>query len=277
MLAAQAQKGTPLLLFARYVPREAAEKLMQAGINFVDAAGNIHVKLGNRYERTLIGRKEAAKLKEHRTATPGKLQALFTLAAHTESADWTVRQFAAAAGTSKSSAAEARKQFLEEGSLVSTDQGYQMREEQPPLREQLLRGWEQTLRPRLSINRYRLPASSPDKAIEHLRRELEGTSVKWSLTGGPASYRLNRFYQGLDIPLFFEHFTPELAKKLKLLPDREGPVLVLKSFGDLPFWNTVESVQVAHPWLIYCELMHSRDPRAHEAGEELRTEYLPNG
>jgi len=31
---------------------------------------------------------------------------------------------------------------------------------------------------------------------------------------------------------------------------------------------------LAHPWLIYSELMNSAEPRAHEAAEELKREYL---
>src|SRR5437762_11681930 len=35
----------PLLLLARYVPAPAAEKLIDAGINFADRAGNLHLVL----------------------------------------------------------------------------------------------------------------------------------------------------------------------------------------------------------------------------------------
>ena len=40
------------------------------------------------------------------------------------------------------------------------------------------------------------------------------------------------------------------------------------------FWRTVDAVPLAHPWLIYAELMFEPDPRAHEAAAELRQEYL---
>jgi hypothetical protein len=188
-----------------------------------------------------------------------------------------VRQFAIVAGISESAAAEARQQFIEEGVLAPTDIGYRMREQPSLLHEQLLKGYEQIMRPCLFINRYRIPSSPSGEAIEYIQKLLEGTPTRWSLSGGPASYGLNHFYKGLDIPLFFEHFTSEAARKIKLLPDRDGLVVVLKSFGDLPFWKTVEGISIAHPWLIYCELMYSRDPRAHEAAGEFRSEYLPNG
>ena len=277
MLIAQAKGRKPMVLFARYVPRESAERLMDAGLNFVDAAGNIHLRLGSRYERTIVGRREPAKVREKQAVlSPGRVQALFALAAYPEAAEWTVRQLAAAAGVSKSAAAQIRQQWIDEGLLVKSKDGYRRLERpSPSLREQLLRGYEQVLRPRLVVGRYRLQVSESDEVVEHLHKAL--SPVRWSLTGGPASFRLNRFYQGLEIPLFCENLTAEVSRKARLLPDHDGPVAVLKSFGELPFWKEVDGIQLAHPWLIYCELMHSSDPRAHEAAEELRSEYLPHG
>ncbi|HTV83266.1 MAG TPA: type IV toxin-antitoxin system AbiEi family antitoxin [Acidobacteriaceae bacterium] len=277
MLAAQAKGSEPVLLFARYIPRESAETLMKAGINFVDAAGNIHIRLGNRYERTLVGRRETSKAQDkQRILSPGRIQALFAFAAYPDAAGWTVRQLATAAGISKSAAAQARRQWIADGLLVKGTDGYRRRDPQSPsLHEQLLSGYEQVLRPRLVTGRYRAPVSTPDEVIEHLHRELP--PVRWSLTGGPASFRLNRFYQGLEVPLFFEHLTSEVSRKARLLPDREGAIAILKSFGNLPFWKEMNGIHLAHPWLIYCELMRSSDPRAHEAAEELRSEYLPHG
>jgi hypothetical protein len=60
---------------------------------------------------------------------------------------------------------------------------------------------------------------------------------------------------------------------LRLLPDRDGPITLLKAFGEIVYWRTADHTNVAHPWLIYAELMAEPDPRAHEAAEELRKEF----
>jgi hypothetical protein len=36
----------------------------------------------------------------------------------------------------------------------------------------------------------------------------------------------------------------------------------------------VGDIWVAHPWLIYAELLHHGEPRALEAADQLREEYL---
>src|SRR5690349_4224399 len=49
VIAAQtARRGEdpPVLLIARYIPRATGERLAEAGVNFVDRAGNIHLRLG---------------------------------------------------------------------------------------------------------------------------------------------------------------------------------------------------------------------------------------
>jgi hypothetical protein len=98
--------------------------------------------------------------------------------------------------------------------------------------------------------------------------------VRFSLTGGPAAELLQHFYRGPDTPLFLDRWNADIQKRLELLPDRQGPVMVLHAFGEPVFWKTLQGVTVAHPWLIYAELMHSEDPRAHEAAEELRREFI---
>src|SRR2546426_9860281 len=110
------QKGPkhPVLLFARYVPVPSAEKLIQAGINFVDLAGNMHLALNNDYVRTVLGNKERRGHSD-RILTPSRIQMLFVLAAEPESASWTVRELADASGVSKSNAAKIRQQFVAEG------------------------------------------------------------------------------------------------------------------------------------------------------------------
>jgi hypothetical protein len=85
---------------------------------------------------------------------------------------------------------------------------------------------------------------------------------------------LQRFYKGAELVLFVENPTQQIARQLRLLPDREGPITLLRAFGAMPFWHEADENVVAHPWLIYAELMRSVDPRAHEAANELKSEFL---
>lgn len=98
--------------------------------------------------------------------------------------------------------------------------------------------------------------------------------MKFALTGGPAADLLQHYYRGPEVPLFLSESAPAVLQRLGLLPDRSGSVIVLGAFGAPVFWRTVDQMPIAHPWLIYAELMDGADPRGHEAAEELRREFL---
>jgi hypothetical protein len=90
----------------------------------------------------------------------------------------------------------------------------------------------------------------------------------------PRMKLLQKFYRGLELPIFIESLNDQLRRQLRIIPDKSGPLIFLRSFGSIPFWRESGSVPIAHPWLIYSELMYSPDPRAHEAAEEIKREYL---
>jgi Transcriptional regulator, AbiEi antitoxin, Type IV TA system len=106
--------------------------------------------------------------------------------------------------------------------------------------------------------------------MEKVTSSLNDFSLRWSLLGGPAAYELQHFYRGMEIPLFIHNFSDTTVRHLRLLPDAQGPITLLRSFGTLPYWKEIAGKTLVHPWLIYAELMHLPDPRAHEAAEELR-------
>jgi hypothetical protein len=98
--------------------------------------------------------------------------------------------------------------------------------------------------------------------------------VRWAVTGAPAAYALDRFYRGDSVPLLVGGFTPALQRALRLVPDREGPIALIRPFGQRWGWKTIDDVPVAHPWLVYAELLHSGEPRALEAADHVRAKFL---
>lgn len=266
-------RNQPLLLLARFIPKPSAEQLIEAGVNFLDQVGNMHLVLGRNYERTLIGNKESIAPKEGPRLSPASTQLLFTFAATEQAATWTVRQLAEASGLSKSNVANVRHRLVERRILVKSDRHFGTRDKDQ-LQQELLQGYELALRPKLLIGRFRSFKNNLDDTIAELREELRDLSIQWSVTGGPAAYALQKFYRGLELPVFINAFPGEVRRRLRILPDKTGPLILLRSFGTVLFWRDAAPFPLAHPWLIYSELMTSSDPRAHEAAEELKREFL---
>lgn len=268
-----AQHGNPLFLFARYVPTPSAERLIDAGINFVDQTGNIHINLGSHYERTVIGKKETTRKQETHRLTAAAIQMLFTFAANTDAPNWSVRQLADLAGLSKSNVAKLRRQLIDRGTLRQVNKRIEQADPKN-LEDELLRGYELALRPKLYVGRFRAPETSLDLILTNARETFTALAVRWSLTGSAGAYALQHFYRGMELALFVDPFSDALRRRMRLIPDKTGPLILLRPFGSLPFWQDVEGYPIAHPWLIYAELMNSDDSRAHEAAQEIKNQYL---
>jgi len=265
-------RGKPLLLLARYIPRPSAERLIESGVNFLDQAGNMHLVLGRNYERTIIGNKENTAPKEGQRVSAAIAQLMFTFATKESAGSWSVRQLAEASGLSKSNVAKVRQKLIDLGVLKESEHGFDIRDKSR-LQEELLRGYELALRPKLLIGRFRSGDSDLDGMLASVQKAFADLSIRWSVTGGPAAHALQEFYRGLELPIFVDSFPDQLRRRLRILPDKSGPLILLRSFGIVPFWRETELFPLAPPWLIYSELMYSSDPRAHEAAEELKREF----
>jgi hypothetical protein len=181
-----------------------------------------------------------------------------------------VRDLARAAGVSKSKVALLLNQFRRER-LVDGKSEFQVT---PEIIDRLVVGYSQTLRPKLAIGRYRPPEPSVDPFLVRLSKEASAHKLRYALTGGPAADAMQHFYSGSEAPVFLAHQETSVLRALRLLPDRIGPVVVLRSFGELVYWREFDGRMVAPPWLVYAELLVSKDPRAIEAAEEFRREFL---
>jgi len=258
------------LLLAPYLAVPTARSFIDAGISFADEVGNIHLALGDEYNWTVIGERKPPKPPESERMTPAAVQLLFQFATNPESASWTVRDLAAAVGIGKSKVAELRLRFAHEG--IFTAQGG---EKSPgvarELQDRLISGYNQILRPKLVLGRYRYQEPSVEQFVARLTQDAAAQKIPYALTGGAAADAMQHFYRSSELPVFLD---VEHHRSLRLLPDRTGPVVLLKPFGNLVYWREFEAKMVAPPWMVYAELLNGSDPRAREAAEELRQEFL---
>jgi hypothetical protein len=202
------------------------------------------------------------------------VQVLFAVLVKPEVLGWPVRKLADVAGVGKSTAAEIRRQMVNEGIAVVVGRNACAIADETSVRERFLLGYSQVLRPHLTIGRFR----SPDRRGEDLLKRVGSVAARrklaWALTGSAGAYELDRFFRGDDTVLFIDGWTSGVAKELRLLPDPHGPIALLRPFGSLFLWPRRAGRPVAHPWLLYAELLHNSEPRAIEAAEVLRENHL---
>jgi hypothetical protein len=264
--------GPDLIIFARHISRPAAEALIANHVNFVDEAGNVHLKLGYVYFWTKIGMPAPSPMAERRAPSPAQLQLLFQFVIHPQSVNLPVRSLEIVAGVSKSKAAQTKRAMLAEGLLVRASKEYRLGPS-GMLAERLLSGYAQVLRPKLVVGRFRPPEKTSEQFLDRLRISVP-SNVRYALTGGAAAAVLQHFYRGPETTIFLEPWDVDTIKNLRLLPDREGPVTILRAFGDVVFGKQHGGHTVAPPWLVYAELLNTDDPRAQEAAQEFRQQFL---
>ena len=195
---------------------------------------------------------------------------LFALLARPELTTAPIRSLAEAAGVGKTTAAELLQRLKDEG-LILRDKGGRRIARPTVLMDRWLAGYADKLRPRLLVGRYRAALSDPLAFEKHVEATL-GDRLNWAWGGAAAGYRLTRHYRGETTLLHAAPHPATMQRQLNLLPARDGPIVVLGVPGPLGLEGPAP--HVAHPLLVYTELLVEGDERAREAAEEIRSRYL---
>ena len=258
-----------LLLLAPYVGPEAVAALVAANINFVDLAGNAHLALEPNYYVHVEGRRPLrARRGERGLGAPG-FRLLFALVVRPDLLNEPVRAIAAAAGVSKTQVAHALANVLEKDGTIGRTQHGRMLLDRPRTTTRWVAGYADLLRPRLVLGRFRTQEQDPAALDEVLAEALEET--QGVLGGGAAAYRLTRYYRGETTVVHATEMTRELTRRLRAVPDDGGNLIVMAPPGPLALAGPKPGV--AHPLLVYAELLAAGDERAREAAMQVREQY----
>lgn len=262
------------MLVAPYVPPGIAERLQEAGVDYIDEAGNWRITLGERYFAVKDGQKPERKPAAFRGMRLAGYQVLFAILARPEVADLTVRELAENAGVGKTAAADALNRLAATG-LIGRDRPRRLLEPRQLL-DHWLAGYDTHVRPRLFVGTYRTPHADPldlEAAIEDWAAGAdEPEHRRWAYGGGAAAYRLTGYYRGEDTVLHVAGDPHELLRALKALKARGGPLRVLGAPGTVAFQGAVP--RTVHPLLVYTELHAEGHERARDAARQVAETYL---
>jgi hypothetical protein len=267
---ASSRATVPLIVFAPYVSPEMAALLASHGINFVDRAGNCHLDLGGEYFAHVEGRRPS-----QLSAVPGGTRApgfrlIFALLVDQDLLNVPTRELARASGVSLGTASNVLRRLEHDRIVVRTkSKRHLVRRED--LTERWIAGYAETLRPRLLVGRFQTQDKDP-RTLEQRVAPLLGTDAHWAWGGAAAAFRLTRHYRSDETLLHLEGATRDLPGRLKAIPHKAGPLLLLGVPGPLAFRG--RAPHTVHPLLIYTELMLTGSDRARETASEIRERFL---
>lgn len=242
----------PVMLVAEKLYPAIKEKLIAAGVDWLDGAGNIYLKEGD----TIIWI-------DHHTTTPDKqiknraftktgLKVLF-LFLHDEA--WlnrTYREIAEAAGVALGGIKYVLNGLKEHDFILTRKKKELKLKNIKKLLDQWLTAFADELKPKIVQGRYRFVNHEDINKWNEL--QLPGETV-WG--GEPAADLITHNLKPKEFILYTNQNRAVLMNELKLAPDREGMVEVRT-----PYWNIdPEHPKVAPLLTIYTDLMLTGDPR----------------
>jgi hypothetical protein len=262
-----------LMLLAPHVGRDLGDHLARARVNFMDLAGNCHVRFDDAFVARVQGLAAAPRPANARALRAPAYRALLALLLDTELLPKSTRAIAiAAGGVSPQTVADLRAHLVERGDVLLA-KGTPRWSPRGRARafDLLLGGWSTALVPQFTVGRYRAREREMPALEPRLARELDALGA-WRWGGGAAAQRLTQFYRGDDVTLYLMEPPHDLARRLGLVSDRSGPVVILRA----PCAGAFESpvADTVHPLLVYADLLGLGDDRAREAAGELRQKFL---
>lgn len=272
-LVLRAHDTPDLLVFAPSVGRDVGDLFAREGVNFIDLAGNCHLRLGDQYIARIQGQRAEPSPKTDKGLRAPSYAALLALLIEPELANATTRAIAqAAGGMSPQTASDLRTRLVERGVLLRARGRYRWATDGWRTAFDLwLAGWTASLLPRLLVGRYRARERDLSALEMRLTPALDAATA-WRWGGGAAAHRLTGYFRGDRTVVYVENPSADLPRRLGFVPDATGPIALVRAPGPLAFRS--EHSETVHPLLVYADLLDEGDERARDAAREIYQRFL---
>lgn len=270
--------GTRRLLLTDFLPGSLIDLLQTTQVDFVDAAGNMLIRWPGKLHVRVKGMKPThlAEAKASFLTTPHGLRVLFALLADSGTEVPAYRQLSERAGVSLGTVGRVALELKRRGFLETPRRKRRVLRRKRELLDLWVGGYGERLRPQLVIGRFRPSERDLGDALRRLADDRDRADVRWALTGGFGADALTGHYRGDQLVLFIDPWSSKLAATLRWLPSPEGPITVLEMFSPDTIERTLEKggARVAHPLLVYAELLFQGRDREVETAQLIYDQYL---
>jgi len=245
------RSNKPIILIAQYISKEAANQLKERGFNYIDIAGNAFVKKGDLVIYIEGQKRRTATLtNQSRAFQEAGVKIIFHLLSEPENLQDSYRTIAQKVGVSLGSVSNVMAELEELNYLIKTNEKRVLKN-----KEELLERWlvefNTVLKPRIIRSRMKFIDTDMVQNWRHTLLNQTGRDILWG--GESAGAILTDNLRPQEFTIYSNLELPEIAKTLRLVPDKTGNVEVRQKFWQNNNWNqnTVPAL------LIYTDLMNS--------------------
>ncbi len=267
-LARQRGDNHPKLLVADYINPRLAERLRESEVNFVDAAGNAHLRHKGLYV-WVTGNRDTLRLeveRERRRAfQPSGLKLVFALLCQPELAEADYRTIAEKAGVALGTTQWVMRDLMMEGFVLRLGR-FKRRLVKP---KELLDAWVppyvRDLRPRLLLGRF-----EAEKMNWWRNADLGAFGGLWG--GEPAAALLTKYLKPGAFTIYADEIPARLVVEEHLRKNEEGRIDFRKKF-----WRydaEERKGDTVPPILVYADLLALGEPRARETADRIYGEMI---
>lgn len=268
----------PALLVADYVNPKMAARLREAGIGFIDTAGNAYVQQGQVHVNLTGNKAPAHLLPTRKTANrafePKGLQLLFLFLTRPEHLDAPYRDMAQAAGVAVGTVGWVINALKAGNYLRDKGRGCgRVLLNRARLVERWVEAWPLKLKPKLELGNF--VADDPNWWRQF---DLENLDACWG--GEVAAERYTRYLKPQDVTLYIDPAKRNqllAAARLRALTEtREAApnVFIYEKFWQTDSNDLQHDRDLAHPLIVYADLVAAGDTRMLETAAQLKEQYL---
>jgi len=262
----------PILIISGNIPLEIAKEYAADGVNYLDVAGNCHIRYKN-LAIVIEGKKKERVLKvnQSRAFQETGVKIIFQLLNNPSNLELPYRKLAEIANVSLGSVGGVMKELTDLDFILETGKRKKLKNI-PSLLDRWVTAYHDALRPRLLLKRMTYISAEQYRTWQKLPIQKAGGTVLWG--GEPAAALLTNYLSPEKFTLYTNGSWQVLVRDLQLLPEDNGNIEVLEMF-----WNEQDKKEEKHivpPLLIYADLMGSRIGRNVETAKLILENELSN-
>lgn len=262
-----------LLLLAPHVRLQHAAVLERAGIDYVDLAGNAHLRASG-----LLVHVEGRRPVKEPVRAPGRphkawIKTVMALLIRPDLLNAPYRAIAEQADVALGTIGACMNDLTQRGIVVDRAAGRQLID-RPALVALWVQAYVEALRPKLPERRLQVRVGGKAELVARLADVLRERHIRWALTGADAADRQTHFFRAEETEIYapvavFDDRAVQHALVAQPAA-RAGNVLVIEPPGPLAIPPPTQAdVPVAPALLAYAELRYRGTDQAHEAAELL--------
>lgn len=256
------------ILISDYIPKKLKIHLKDKNISYLDAAGNAFIS-NNEGLLIYLETNKSSKLtsgQSNRAFSKSGLKVLYQLLNNEEVVNLPYRNIAHVSMVSIDTVGKVFKELLRDKYLVRINNNQYKINNKNRLFEEWVTVFNKILRPKLKQQCFR----TRDFNI----KELINIAFPDSIGGELGGEVLSNYLIAEGVIIYTEKSFVETAKKLNLIPDRNGTITIVEKFWNNDIIN-IQKTEVS-PVLIYADLLNNPVPRNLETAKIIYNKYVKN-